>query len=694
MKRRDFVKSSVLTLGSAFLPKSLTAFSTETPVPDPGVKRALVMFKCHFDAGFIDTQTNVVRRYFTQHFPQAIATAEQSRQSGDHRYVWTTGSWLLYEYLEQASPQDRRRMEQAIAHGDIAWHAIPFSWQSEMMDADMISASIALSRSLDARFGRTATGAKMTDVPGHTRCIISPLTSQGVKFLDIGVNDASTPAELPPLFVWKDSRGASLVVMYHHHYGSIVHVPGSDLAVAIVVRDDNTGPHPPAEIAEIYSALGHQFPNAQITATGLSEIANAVEPFRNNLPAVTQEIGDTWIYGVASDPVKVARYRELSRLRRSWIANGQFKSGDPTDIALLRKLLLEAEHTWGTDTKTWLDFDNYIPRDLAKMLDTKNYKVVEFSWTEKRQDLFDGIATLPAPLRDEAQSAIRSLDPRPPELTGASLHPAEKEIETAHFIVAFDPQTGAIQRLRNKQTGREWASPDHALALASYQTLSPADYSRFFANYIISTADWAKKDFGKPNIERFGAESREWQPTLSKLEIAENEHGHQLLAHLEFRDPESIATGRTAFPQKMYLQLTLPNAEPVIRLEFSWFEKRATRMPEALWLTFNPKITDQQGWSMDKCGEHVSPFDVVAGGGRHLHAVTNGLTCRDDGHSLGIETLDAPLIAFGEKSPLNFSKAQPDLSGGVHVNLFNNAWGTNYIMWFGENMRFRFLLRP
>jgi hypothetical protein len=247
MKRRDFVKSSVLTLGSAFLPKSLTAFSPETSVPDPGVKRVLVMFKCHFDAGFIDTQTAVVHRYFSQHFPQAMVIAEQSRQAGNHRYVWTTGSWLLYEYLEQASAQERRRMEQAISQGDIAWHAIPFSWQTEMMDADMISAGIALSHSLDARFGHTTTGAKMTDVPGHTRGIISPLATQGVKFLDIGVNDASTPAELPPLFVWKDSRGASLVVMYHHSYGSIVHVPGSDLAVTIMVRDDNSGPHPLAE---------------------------------------------------------------------------------------------------------------------------------------------------------------------------------------------------------------------------------------------------------------------------------------------------------------------------------------------------------------------------------------------------------------------------------------------------------------
>ena len=329
------------------------------------------------------------------------------------------------------------------------------------------------------------------------------------------------------------------------------------------------------------------------------------------------------------------------------------------------------------------------------MLDTKNYKVVEFSWTEKRQDLFDGIAALPAPLRDEAQSAIRALAPQPPQLAQASPQPAGKEIETTHFILALDPDTGAIHRLRNKQTGREWASPDHPLALVSYQTLSPADYSRFFANYIISTADWAKKDFGKPNIERFGAESREWQPTLSNLEIAGDGQDYQLLAHLEIRDPEALASGRAAFPQKMYLKLTLPGAEPVIHLEFSWFQKPATRMPEALWLTFNPNVSDPASkvgpWTSPASRSHPSTSSPAAAAICTPSPPASLIGTSE--HSFTVETLDAPLIAVGEKSPINFSRAQPDLSGGVHCNLFNNAWGTNYIMWFGEDMRFRFRIR-
>lgn len=667
--------------------------SSNAPPPDLAVKRVLVMFKCHFDAGFADTQAAMVRRYFTEYFPKAMELARQLRESGSQRYVWTTGSWLLYEYLEQATTEQRTRMEKAISDGDIAWHALPFSWQTELMDPSMISGSIGLSQALDRRFGRMTTGAKMTDVPGHTRGLIAPLVAQGVKFLDIGVNDASTPPEVPPLFLWQAPGGSKLLVMYHHGYGGVARVPDSDLAIAMVVRDDDSGPHTVEEVRETYSSLGAQFPSAQITPTSLTEIANAIAHYGSSLPVVTGEIGDTWIHGVASDPVKLARYREVARLRESWLTQGKFAVGDATDIALLRHLLLEVEHTWGTDTKTWLDFDHYIPSDLTPMLATKNYRVVEFSWQEKRQDLFDGIATLPSPLRDQAETAVRNLQPIPPRLAHASPYPAGSEIETSHFIVGIDPKSGAICRLCNKLSKREWASKEHPLALFSYQTLSQADYSRFFAAYVISEEDWAKKDFGKPNIERFGAASREWIPSVVDLQLEENQQGHRVLAHLKIDDPEASHSGRASFPEKMYMELVLPRAEPVIHLNFSWFQKPATRLPEALWLSFRPVAPEPAGWMLEKSGEPVSPWDVVRSGNRHMHAVSKGFSYKDDKGAFVVETMDAPLVALGVKSPLYFSNDQPDLSGGIHCNLFNNAWGTNYIMWFGEDMNFRFVVR-
>jgi len=686
MKRRHFL-GNLLAAGAC---RGLAFQAAESSAPDPSVKRVLFMAKCHLDVGFVDTQANVIRKYFEVYFPRAIEVAAAMRKEGNDRYVWTTGSWLTYQYLEKGGTAPRKAMEDAIRAGDIAWHGLPFTWQTELMDPTLIAGGIGFSHALDKRFGRTTTGAKMTDVPGHTRAIVAPLADAGVKFLDIGVNSASTPPDVPPVFVWKDPAGRSLTVMYHlHRYGGVVKIPGSDLAIDIEVRNDNSGPHTLQEIHGIYTNLRKQFPNAEVKAADLTAIANAVEPYRAHLPVFAKEIGDTWIYGVPSDPLKVARYRELARLRREWITGGKLAAGSSAELAFLADFLLEVEHTWGTDTKTWLDFDHYTPHDLAEMLDQPKYKVVQASWVEKRQDLFDAIAALPAPLRAEATERVRSLDAAAPDGAGMEPHNAGEAIQTRHFTIALDPKTGAISRLHDEK-GREWAGEANPLALFSYQTLSKADYDRFFVAYLKSKADWAPKDFGKPNIEKFGAESRTWSPRIVECRHAATSRGHRILAELGIDDAEAEKSGVTAWPRKMYLELLLPEAQPVVEVRFSWFGKAANRMPEGLWLTFQPNVSNPRGWTLDKSSGVVSPFDVVTGGNRAMHAVETGVRYRGPEGGFRIDTMDAPVVALGERMPVHFTREQPDLAKGFHFSLFNNGWGTNYVQWFGEDMRFRF----
>ena len=695
MKRREFVKTMTAAGTGLLLGPGLLRGQALQTEPDLAVKRVLVMFKCHFDAGFVDTQYNVVHhRYFERFFPQAIDVARAANSGGKRRYVWTTGSWLLFEYLDQASAADARTMEEAIERGDIAWHALPFTWETEMLPPSMIEGSLALARSLDKRFGKVTTGAKMTDVPGHTRAIVPALARHGVTFLEIGVNGGSTAAQLPPIFLWRDPSGATLNMMYHWEYGGVAKVPGSDLVLVTEVRGDNSGPHKPEEIDKIHAELAARFPDAEIRASSLSEMADALAPYGDRLPVVTEEIGDTWIHGCASDPLKVARYRELCRLREAWIASGAMKVGDETDLQLLRHALLEAEHTWGTDTKTWLDFDNYLPADLAAKLNTKNYKVVEFSWIEKRQDLLDGVATLPEALREAAELGIASVVPVWPVISPKAVREAAgKQIETNQFVMRIDAKTGAMTQLRNKATGREWASEKNPIGLFTYQTLSQEDYQRFIASYLTTKADWAQKDFGKPNIEKFGAKSEEWHAEPVEVQVEETEEAHRIVVSLEFKDEAAFASGRAAFPRHAYVELLLPKDKPEIQMSVSWFGKPATRMPEALWLTFNPIIEDAKGWTLDKSGEWISPFDVVTSGNRHMHALQTGFRYEAGGQNFAVDTLDAPVVALGERTPLLFSNEQPDLSKGIHSCLFNNAWGTNYIMWYGENVKARYVIR-
>lgn len=687
MKRRTFLNEAALTMGAAALSRwPLQASDTGDASQ---VKRVLIAFSCHLDVGFTDTQAKVVKLYFDKYFPQAIQTAAKMRATGKNRYIWTSGSWLVYQYLEQASAEQRRAMEQSIAAGDFAWHALPFNWQTEVLDRSMIEGCLGFAAALDRRFGKKTTGAKMSDVPGHSRGIIPPLAAAGVQLLDIGVNSASTPPEVPEAFLWKNPDGSSLVMLYHHHaYGGVIRIPKSDLAIAVEIRNDNSGPHSPKEIQTIYAQLRKQFPQATVQAANFSEIAGAVHAEQDKLPVVTAEIGDTWIYGVPSDPYKVARYREVARLRKTWIAGKQFAAGDATDRKLLAELSLGAEHTWGTDTKRYIDYDHYKPKDLQKVLNTAGYQVMEKSWQEKRDDIDAGLPLLPARLKGEAVKQLSSLQAKTPSKQGLKEHPANETIETTHFVIGLNPKTGALTTLRSKRSGRDWASADHPLALFTYQTLSKANYDVFLDNYVKSKQWWAPRDFGKPNIQHFGAVSRDWHPAVVGCWV--DDEKTRVLAELRIDDAESEHAGCVAWPQSMYLILALPAEKPQLEVTFLSLGKQANRMPEAMWMTFNPKVADAKNWRMKKVDQEVSPFDVVRGGGRSMHAVTDLLQCRDDKGSFELVTLDAPTVAVGARTPLNFSPELPTLEQGVHVNLFNNAWGTNYPQWSGGDWMFRF----
>ena len=87
MKRRDFVKAMTAAGTGLLLGPPFALGELQQAEPDTSVKRVLVMFKCHFDAGFIDTQYNVVHhRYFEKFFPQAIDVARAANASGQRRW--------------------------------------------------------------------------------------------------------------------------------------------------------------------------------------------------------------------------------------------------------------------------------------------------------------------------------------------------------------------------------------------------------------------------------------------------------------------------------------------------------------------------------------------------------------------------------------------------------------------------------
>jgi hypothetical protein len=637
------------------------------------VREVGVVFKTHLDLGFTDLADAIVRRYLSEYIPAALELARSTRER-PHRFVWTTGSWLVHRFLETASPAGRRAMEEAIRAGDFHWHALPFTTHTEFMDADLFRLGLVYSKILDKRFGRVTRGAKMTDVPGHTIGMVPLLAEAGVRFLHLGVNPASTVPGVPPLFVWRHGKH-EIVVAYEADYGGVTRIPGGK-ALCVNLTGDNLGPQNPGEIDKVYERLKAEFPGARLVPGGIDVMADALWRKRAELPVITAEIGDTWIHGVGTDPQKAARYRELCRLRQGWIADGRMEAGGAADLKFGESLLLTAEHTWGMDLKTHLkDWKNYTPARFARMRGEMNFKKVESSWAEQRRYGDRAVAALPAELRAEAKAALKTLAVRTPSCSGWKQVEADGEFALGGLRLALDPATGGICRLAGVADAR------HPIATLTRHVYSADDYERFYGAYIREEADWSRKDFTKPGLPA-SVKAGVQAVTVASLEL--HADGRRARAGLRF----TAAARRAGAAVEVWLELEA-REEGALALALTWRGKPAVRLPEAYWLTFAPKLAKGARWRFKKLGVWIDPRDVVKGGNRWLHAVDGEVRAG----AMTIETLDAALVAPERGRLLEFDGKLPRTDAAVSFNLYNNKWGTNFPMWNDEDARFRFVVR-
>jgi hypothetical protein len=655
-----------------------------------------LIFKTHLDIGFTDLAGNVVKTYFNTFIPSAIETAQRMKEgAGQDRFIWTTGSWLIYEYLEQGTPKQRKALETAIEAGDIRWHGLPFTTHTELMGKSLFRYGLSLSQQLDKRFGKKTIAGKMTDVPGHTRGMLPFLSETGIRFIHLGANEASTPPDVPQTFVWKDAASnTSVMVMYQKGgYGGLIRVPGLSHTLAFAHTNDNHGAQSAEEVQKVFHDLRQKFPDADIIGSTMDAFASHLLDVEKQLPVIEQELGDTWIHGVGTDPVKVSRFRELARLREHWLESKQVKPDDKKLIAFSNKLMMVPEHTWGMDEKVHLkDYTNYEQKAFQKARSTTPFRTFESSWAEQRAYVDDAVKALgDSALAKEARDHLKAIEPKRPDTKVYELvKDTSKVFDIPHFEIGFDPKTGAINRLVEKQGGRKWASDTQTLGLFRFQSFSVGDYDHFWKNYIVnkrSTRVWSWDDYTKPGMDVAQPESRFWLPSLSKLYVNQSEQGTTFLLALNMADEASSKYG---CPKIIWVQIALLSDKNSLHFDVQWFDKPASRLPEALWFSFNPITRENGQWTMDMLGTAISPLDVIRNGNRKLHAVESAINYQDKQSKLAIETLDASLVAPGAPSLLNFNNRQPNLKNGMHFNLLNNIWGTNFPMWFEDDARFRF----
>lgn len=654
------------------------------------IKTVHVVFKTHLDLGFTGTARSVVECYFERYLPAAIRMARHFRNAGgDERFVWTTGSWLIYEALERGSGVLKKELEEALAAGDVRWHALPFTTHSECLSAGVFRSGLRLSQELDRRFGMTTVAGKMTDVPGHTRAIVPLLADAGVRMLHLGVNPASTAPNVPDDFRWRVD-GREVTVCYDRaDYGGVHAAPGSSSVLALTHTGDNQGPQDPGQVERVFADLREQFPNATVRASTLDEYARDLEPVVPSLPVVESELGDTWIHGVGTDPQKLARYKALLRHREACLRDNPSAENDPAWRTADRSLLCVGEHTWGRNTKSWIPQEQgpsiaevetaWRTPDFSLKRRRKGYGDWEETWAEQRAYLDDAVAAL----ADTPWAVDENADTD--SNTGWRAWNGN-EIANDRLQLGVNRETGALSGLT--VDGIEWADADHAWFRPLYQVIGANDYDRFYNAYNPrpeQTAAWALPDFTKPGLESVLADGRDWYATATTWSIRDLETGTEIRCEMMFDDEACRDYGA---PARVTQTFHLPSAGATVQATLCWEGKQACRIPEALWWCCRPAGLKGADWGYTKLGHEIDPCDVVEDGNRHLHAVER-VACAANGNSFTVVPLDSALVAPGEPKLLQFGQPDPRFEDGIHFNLLNTAWGTNFPMWSEEPGRAR-----
>ena len=307
-------------------------------------KKVIVVFKTHLDIGFTGLAQQVLDKYCLDFIPSAVELAFRVNTPQYKKFVWTVGSYLIRYYFAHADAAGCSRLEQAIRLGYVRWHGLACTTHTELMDRRLLDYDLSISHMLDQKFGIHTIAAKMTDVPGHTMALVPALCDAGIEFLHIGVNDSSRIPSVPGLFRWRAGE-QEIVVNYSASYGESTFLENGTV-LEFYHAHDNSAPPSPEELDTLYRDLAQKYPHAHIEAGTMDEFAADIRQIRENLPIVESEIGDTWIHGIATDPLKVSQFRRLMLLKEKWITYGLLTPDMPAYHSFMENLLLICEHTW------------------------------------------------------------------------------------------------------------------------------------------------------------------------------------------------------------------------------------------------------------------------------------------------------------------------------------------------------------
>jgi alpha-mannosidase len=694
------------------------------------LRKVVVVFKTHFDLGFTGLPGEVMRAYTGPMFEAVRKTMEATANEPPNlRYCWTLPAWPLRFLLHDPSVpvETRQEARRLVQEGRLHWHAWPFTTHTAFCGLEDLVRGLHISRTLSEEFGRWPTGAKQTDVPGHTWILPTLLAKAGVKFLHLGCNSGSYAPHVPPFFWWEGPDGSRLLTFYSPGgYGTSLLPPDDwpyDTWLSLQQTVDNHGPHTPEELRHIRRTIEEGAPGAEILFGQLGDFSDSLLEHPEqlaDLPVVPYDLADTWIHGIGTMPREVARARELrAKLlalecavgAHEWPAGSYQANADfpvarrisPVIDSAYEQLLLFGEHTWGLDVKSTIK--RVYGEAFEQARQTEPYRRLESSWVAKgdyvaRAEAFyaqalevatDSIGH-EANLFVEARHALPSQQAT--QATAGDL--PENVLDNNWFHVEVDPVTGGIISLIDKMSEREWVDGTHAEPFGGYRydLYSIRDMAEFMRAYGRYFQDWFVQDFGKQGYpedsEHITSYARDF--TLSKGQGGR--HDFSLLMHAgRLRAEGKASVELPAQTVSIEVGIGVRGQTPYLELEYHVEGKALTPLAESTMVPF-PLNLPKPTFRLGQTGSVMDPTrDVAEGANRGLWCA-DWVYAGDDSVSLGIFPADMPLISIGDIGIYRFEAARVPTKPVIYAHLSNTQWGTNFPQWLEGSFRWRVTVVP
>lgn len=691
--------------------------------------RIYLVFKTHFDIGFTDLSSTIIRQYAEQMLPEVIETCDMTADMGALHYVWTMPSWPLT--IMQRNHEFRPDLDRLIKNGQIVWHALPFTSHFDFSGMEDTIQGLQYAVQLSKEYGiPLPVSAKMTDVPGHGRALPMILANAGIRFLHLGCNEFATPPDVPPLFFWQGPDGSRLLTMYSAGgYGSSLFPPSDwpfPVWMALMHTHDNSGPQSAEMIRDMVDTVRRQYPDAEIICGSMDDFYHSLSACDlSSVPVITDDLADSWIHGAGTYPAETAAVRQA---RRDILTAGimSFATGQGRSVvaheatAAYNALALFDEHTWGLDVKTWMNAQRVYEKDaFLQVLSSDEYRRMEASWQEQRDRAYSAQQHASAALRAVQGGGYSAFNPNGspftgwaqatddisgviplagrnmiyvkdvPALSSQTVQPPEyptadiDTLENHRYRLTLNQEQGIITELYDKVLGCTLLEARDGIGVFSYRydIYGIQDVTEYLRSYAYRFSDWGVRDNMKDNYPNCMHQS--FTPAFCGLQV------DGFTVTLQY---QSNACQEYGDAQDISIEIALPplGDELFIRVHLS--DKQPTPFTESGCLAF-PLAENHPQYLMNKNGSLIDPAHDIADCANHaLYCIEDFLCAQGSGDGLCLLSEDAPLFSIGETGIYTYRKQYEAHDPILYCNLFNNMWGTNFPQWISGSLDFRFTL--